>query len=361
MLIIAVAAICAAGFTAPLYVFGSDYNDVGENHWAGEYISAMSASGIIAGFPDGGFRPNETVSYGEFIKMALLAAGGADPGNSAKGNWAETYYDAALSRACFTGNDISKQALPFAIPREYMALIISNILGAAEIEDYTRIQEDISDINYRSKHEYDITKVYAAGIITGYPDKTFRSDGHLNRAEAAAVIYRLVNEDARVLPTLHPEAENGEVSAWERFNLDTFKYPCFANVIMTSSSTKPISDIADRFISGVLSFTPDELPEIFRNLKYYEIMYDYPHKLTVIPDLVGSVSLDFGPGTPIKNTFVWLLKDRTATRLGSNMETFAWVHEDVGVTDVFPDYDYIGFYGGYDDTTMVLIPNKPEN
>lgn len=47
------------------------FGDVDDTHWASEYISAMSASGIINGFEDGTFRPDDIITYEQAAKMAV--------------------------------------------------------------------------------------------------------------------------------------------------------------------------------------------------------------------------------------------------------------------------------------------------
>ena len=65
----------------------------------------MSDKVIIKGYPDGSFRPDNTVTYGEFIKMALIAGTGRDEGNSTPGHWASNYYNKALELNYFTEYD----------------------------------------------------------------------------------------------------------------------------------------------------------------------------------------------------------------------------------------------------------------
>lgn len=180
--------------------YGAEYTDVQTSNWAYDAINSMSDKSIVIGYPDGSFKPNNTVTYGEFIKMALIAATGEDAGNAASGHWAQNYYDKALERGYFTEYDIERSMLGEKITRAHMALIISSILGDIKIKNYDEIQEGITDITYRTPYEYDITKSYATGILTGYEDKTFRPNKTLSRAEAAAVIYRLVDESQRILP-----------------------------------------------------------------------------------------------------------------------------------------------------------------
>jgi len=190
--------------------YGAEYADVKTSNWAYDAINTMSDKSIIIGYPDGSFRPNNTVTYGEFIKMALIAATGEDEGNAASGHWAQNYYDKALELGYFTEYDIERSMLGEKITRAHMALIISSILGDIKIKNYDEIQEGITDITYRTPYEYDITKSYATGILTGYEDKTFRPNKTLSRAEAATVIYRLVDESQRILPdsgTIRPLEE----------------------------------------------------------------------------------------------------------------------------------------------------------
>jgi hypothetical protein len=160
----------------------------------------MSQKGIVKGYNDGSFKPGNVVTYGEFIKMALVAATGEDVGNSTKGNWATNYYNKALELKYFGSTDIKAEQLNNQIPRSDMALIVSSILGEKKIDNYDELESNLKDINSTVKHDYDIIKAYASGIITGYEDNTFRPENTLTRAESATVIYRLVDESKRVLP-----------------------------------------------------------------------------------------------------------------------------------------------------------------
>lgn len=181
-------------------VYGTDYTDVTSRHWAFEAVNAMSEKAIIKGYPNGSFLPDKRVTYGEFIKMALIAGTGTDVGNAPSGHWASGYYNQALELKYFNLYDINKAQLGSQIPRGDMALIISSVLGDLTIENYDEIQKNVKDVDYQTKHEYDITKAFAAGILTGYTDHTFRPEGTLSRAESAAVIHRLVDESKRKVP-----------------------------------------------------------------------------------------------------------------------------------------------------------------
>jgi len=205
-------------FTNTTTAYALGYSDVKSNNWAYEAVTEMSNREIVKGYPNGSFLPDNTVTYGEFIKMALIAATSEDTGNSETGNWAEKYYNNALELQYFTTYDIDKSQLNDKMTRAHMALIISSILGDVKIDNYDGIQKGITDITYKTEYEYDITKAYASGILTGYTDNTFRPDKTLSRAEAATVIYRLVDESKRVYPGA--VSDEGESTAAKEKTID---------------------------------------------------------------------------------------------------------------------------------------------
>lgn len=203
----------------------SEYTDIPKTNWAYDAVSAMVDKAVIKGYPDGSFKPNNRITYGEFIKMALVAATDKDLGNaSSPDHWAQKYYNKAVELKYFTEYEIHKSQLSQQIPRKDMALIISSILGDVKIENYDAIQDRMKDVNERTKQEYDITKVFATGILTGYPDSTFKPDNTLTRAESAIVIYRLVDESKRELPGGVKEVVTGNVEDVVK-NADSFINP----------------------------------------------------------------------------------------------------------------------------------------
>lgn len=189
-------------------VFGSmisvnaatSFKDLKSTNWAYKAVSTMSEKGIIKGYPDGSFKPNDTVTYGEFIKMALVASTNEDIGSAKSPEyWAISYYAEAMNKGYLGDNsDIDINTLRKPIPRCDMALIISNIIGEKAIENYDFTNSKISDVNSNSKYNLDIIKVFSLGIINGYPDGSFKPQNTLTRAESATIVYRLIDESKRI-------------------------------------------------------------------------------------------------------------------------------------------------------------------
>ncbi|NLY70965.1 MAG: S-layer homology domain-containing protein [Clostridiales bacterium] len=167
-----------------------EFNDISYDHWAYEEIIKMTEAGIVEGYPDGSFRPNSLVTYGEFIKMACEVAGIKSYFPKTE-HWAEPYYYTGLNAGYYTQYDIDIKVLDRSIPRGYMALIVSSMLEEYDLKDYDNILNRIEDINVRTPYEHHIVRAYSSGILAGYPDNTFRPEQPLTRAEAISVIYRL--------------------------------------------------------------------------------------------------------------------------------------------------------------------------
>lgn len=202
-----------------LYAFGGEaktFTDLPKSHWAYKSVTAMSETGIISGYPDGSFRPGDYVTYGEFIKMAATAGEimGVIKEGKPGDHWAKPYYDAALANFYVNEWDIPIRLLKEPIPRRHMALVASGAMGfLVKVEDYGNYEEilgRISDIGSGHENELDIVKAFATGVLSGYPDGTFRPDEALTRAEAASVIDRLNAQLAIVkskIPKWEPKEE----------------------------------------------------------------------------------------------------------------------------------------------------------
>ena len=59
------------------------------NAWHYKYVTERSDAGVVNGYPGGTFRPEGNVTYGETLKLILVAAGyGTQNRTSAAAHWA---------------------------------------------------------------------------------------------------------------------------------------------------------------------------------------------------------------------------------------------------------------------------------
>ncbi len=77
----------------------SGFLDTAGYDWAAEYINYAHSKGIIAGYPDGSFRPANKVSYNEMAKM-LVCSLGFYP-DELEGTWPDNYVSKAKELGMF--------------------------------------------------------------------------------------------------------------------------------------------------------------------------------------------------------------------------------------------------------------------
>ena len=181
---------------APIHAAGS-FSDVREADWFASYVETARSKGIVSGYPDGSFKPSRQVSYGEFLAMAMRGKG-TDPeqveGNAANSvHWARKFYDAAAGAEIFSETQIGSRKLDEPIPRRDMALIMAGLLtnagcGGVNVKTADKV---FSDVAATDEREYPIALCNYYGVLSGYPDGSFRPLGFLTRAEASTAMVAL--------------------------------------------------------------------------------------------------------------------------------------------------------------------------
>ena len=219
------------------YLKGEEtFTDI-DGHWAETYIKALSDKGIVEGDGNGKFNPEDTVTRGEFLKMAMDAAGIVghayregeclDAENS---DWYCYYLQGALDKDLIPEKmidncevekvtktlaeateeseavtaDVNVYTGEFngdtAITREEMAVIAMNCLSYAiknsdEEMDITPFPSVVGFVDSDIYEEYvnSIDGAVSYGLVEGMGEGIFAPKDNLTRAQAATVINRLVN------------------------------------------------------------------------------------------------------------------------------------------------------------------------
>ena len=177
----------------------TNFSDVDSKYWAYNYIQELTSNNIINGYPDQTFKPKETLTYNEFIKLIIKTLKIDNIRERLENeHWSAPFLDKA-KEINIIDKDIDAEDKDKPIEREEMADIIAKALGY-KIE-YITLDEDIEkqfDDNIRDKElineQYieSVKKVYQYGIINGYPDGTFKPKDYLTRAETTKVIVKLM-------------------------------------------------------------------------------------------------------------------------------------------------------------------------
>lgn len=204
-----------------------EFSDVSNNMWYSETIQFITSGNIeiINGFPDGSFKPNETLTIEQFIKMVMITKGGDIEGSFSDQHWSMPYIKKAYAKE-YIDEIYSKEKLRKPISRGLMAEILSKALADETYEYRTkeRVQKLILDFKtLPANQREDIIKVYDKGIITGYPDQTFRADASLTRAEGATVIRRMIQKNFREIPKLPEISEEEYIIEVEGIQINTLE------------------------------------------------------------------------------------------------------------------------------------------
>lgn len=186
------------------------FSDLEQHAWAKDGIEDMSVGsykGLFGGTtaPDENgfalFSPDQQMTRAEFITVVtrtLFAQELADMPVVTDGMWYKNNYWVAVRHGIISKADyaLSEEVLNAPIPRQEMALILIHACFAmGESTSSSSRADKIADFDTIDEaYQGAVLKTYAKGLLTGVDDKgSFAPHQTLTRAEAATVLYRLVN------------------------------------------------------------------------------------------------------------------------------------------------------------------------
>ncbi len=161
-------------------------------HWGKSYIEKMNKAGVINGYEDGTFRPDGTVTKGEFATLIVNAL--KLDTTKAEGHWATEFVNAAKA-ANLIADEIAvatEADLDTKITREEMASMVSKAAAYKKVA-ITDIQPVVMS-DFESIAEWaqdDVNNAVILGIISGFDDGTFRPKETATRAQAATMLSML--------------------------------------------------------------------------------------------------------------------------------------------------------------------------
>jgi hypothetical protein len=182
-----------------------NFIDVEQNFWASDAIHNLAKSGILKGYPDNTFKPDNPVTREEF---ATLIAKTFYLDLPAKDKQA-TFQDVQNDRWSFSYVEASKEFLTGYYPPSGRAFFSPEMdatredVAVALVKAMAYTEDDLQNPNILYENFYDADEVspnlqtYVAlaiekKLFSGYPDGSFRPNQGVTRAEAAALLYRVL-------------------------------------------------------------------------------------------------------------------------------------------------------------------------
>lgn len=184
------------------------FNDVPNEFWGRGFINVLSSRGIIKGFPDYSFRPNQPVTRAEFSaileqgfnkKLGQNTAAFKDiPSNY----WAIPAINQAISSGFLKGYPDKTFKPEQKIPRvQVLVALVSglNLKESATPDKTLSIYKDAKDIPNYAKGK--VATATANGLVVNYPDpNTFDPNKEATRAEVAAMVHQALVRTGRLQP-----------------------------------------------------------------------------------------------------------------------------------------------------------------
>lgn len=173
------------------------YSDMESAKWAVEAVDYLSKLGIVNGYDDKTFRPNDDITRAEFLKMLVQLTNVSETGNNifrdvSKNDWFYPYIIKAYS-AGFARGDGRNFYPNDAITRQDMCVMCMNVL------EYYGLKVSETELEFTDKDSVaDYAKAALATlsemrIVSGMSDGSFMPEKCATRAEAANIIYKIWN------------------------------------------------------------------------------------------------------------------------------------------------------------------------
>ncbi|MCM3038969.1 NPCBM/NEW2 domain-containing protein [Paenibacillus motobuensis] len=184
------------------FVAAASFTDVPENYWAYEAIAYLESRGILQGVQEGRFEPGRSITRAEFT--ALLVRAMELPEGKAAGfkdidpeAWYGGYVQAAVQEGLVLGVSDSEFAPDRYIARQEMVVMLMRAYYLQH-QKLPVTGTTVSYIDEQAVAQWAFDAVKAAselGLVHGRAQGRFAPAMQTTRAEAAAMIYRMMNLD----------------------------------------------------------------------------------------------------------------------------------------------------------------------
>ena len=198
--------------TAPSFAQTGGFSDVSSSYWAREFIAELSQWDIIAGFPDGTFKPDAPVTRAEFSAMLRKANEKAFKKAAIRSNarfadipsryWATDAIQAAYTTGFLAGYPGNIFRPEQKIPREQVLVSLANGLDYSSSTATSTVLSYYNDATNISNFARDpIAAATENRLVVNYPNlRSLNPVRNATRAEVAAFIYQALVKEGEAQP-----------------------------------------------------------------------------------------------------------------------------------------------------------------
>ncbi|SHH32376.1 S-layer homology domain-containing protein [Caloranaerobacter azorensis DSM 13643] len=264
------------------------FSDMG-NHWANVTVGKLVELGILDGYGDGTFRPNNTITRAEFAKVVRtslrLDTIKGNSFNDTKKHWAKDEIHTLVKKGIILPSEYGDNYEPDKnITRIEMAKMIVRAVGLDEkAKELAGQKTKFNDDNtIKSEDKGYIIIASQNGIINGYPDNTFKPCGEATRAEASQMIVNMFDALDRGIDTGEEGNSQKDTSQEIKYsknllntkyvNADEFEIDENGEITIQGNEVKGtlIDNLDEKVIKVASALVEKPYKENYVEVRYYE-------------------------------------------------------------------------------------------
>jgi len=179
-------------------VVESVFSDLTDTPWAEEAIISLYEKGILSGTGDGKFNPKQNMTREQAVKIVCEMQQFPESNMNTEfkdvdeNSWYADYIKKAVENGIINGISQDEFGVGKNITRQDFVVIVYRALGAEEYKGVFGFSDSSEIADYAKEA---VGYFANRGVISGYPDNTFSPNGNITRAEAAKIIYGIINEE----------------------------------------------------------------------------------------------------------------------------------------------------------------------
>lgn len=264
------------GMAKPAVAANQSFSDI-SRHWAKDSITSIAALGYLKGYPDGTYRPDNTMTRAEFI-TALIASLGAQHNDTITSNfndttkhWAKTQINEAVRRGILKPWEYPNGLNPDGpIKRSEVAAMLVRAKGSNITTAKVTFKDDatVQQSDYR---DY-IRTACALKLMSGYPDGEFKPFNSMTRAQVATVLKTFLGASTPVTNPTPPSPTGWSLVAngnyYELSTTPVFFKSGYTDIKITSMSSTTGSIIFNNTYSFPLNSTIGNPEIVIHNTVY---------------------------------------------------------------------------------------------
>lgn len=184
---VSMSVLCSVPFNTQVFAAPSDIS----GHWAENIINDWTSQGYISGYPDGTFKPDNSISRTEFVTLVNKAFNYSNQANISFsdvniGYWGYNEIQKGVAGGYISGNSDGTFNPDGQVTRQEAAVMLSRVKGLTENENAANSYVDSQNVASWAKSY--VGGVSNAEIMQGFPDGSFRPTNSMTRAEAVTSI-----------------------------------------------------------------------------------------------------------------------------------------------------------------------------